>query len=145
MEKKKDLLGIFLAAVTGAAMLLAVLARTFLPRFILPNIDVISITALSLIALVLDFYIVKGSKRDYRLIPVYAFLIFGLFPFAACFTAPFEAVMLALLGTVIFTACTFLFDSMTDRLSTGPATRLAPLVSAFGLFLAVQCLMGIIK
>jgi len=37
---------------------------------------------------------------------------------------------------------TWLFSSIQDRLSTGPAAKAAPVVSAFGLYLAIQGLMG---
>ncbi len=144
MKKTHDLLGIFLAGVTGAAVLTALLVRTFLPRVNLPRLDSQAMVALSLAALLLDHCIVRGSRRDFRLIPVYAALIFGLFPFAASFTAPLEALLCAVLGAAVFTAATFLFDTTVDRLSSGPAAKLAPFVSALGLFLACQCLMGII-
>ena len=135
MEKKHDLLGIFLACVTGIALLIALALRAFFPRMILPHMDASAMVALSLTALVLDHYLVKGSRRDFRLLPLYGALVFGLFPFAASFVA--------VLGGVVFAAATFLFDTMADRLSTGPAAKIAPLLSAFGLFLACQCLMGI--
>lgn len=144
MDKKRDLLGVFLAAVVGIALLAALLVRTFLPRAILPLLDAPAIVALCLVALVFDHYIARGSRRVYWLIPIYGALIFGLFPFAACFVSPLEALILAAIGGVSFTAATFLFDAMIDRLSTGPAAKLAPLVSALGLFLACQCLMGIL-
>ncbi len=144
MNKKHDFLGIFLAAVVGIALLVCLFLRAFLPRLILPNLDGPNIVALSLIALVLDHYLTKGKCRDFRLIPLYAALIFGLFPFCAGFVSPMDALLLALLGSALFTAATFLFDTMTDRLSSGPVAKIAPLISAFGLFLAAQCLMGII-
>ena len=144
MDKKRDFLGIFLAAVTGTALLIALFVRAFLPRVILPRLDAPAMVLLSLIALVLDYYTVRGSRRDFRLIPLYAALIFGLFPFVASFAAPLDAVLLALLGAVVFSVVTFLFDTMVDRLSTGPAAKIAPFVSALGLYLACQCLMGIV-
>jgi len=51
---------------------------------------------------------------------------------------------LALTGAVVFTATTWLFSSMTERLSTGPKARAAVLVGAFGIYLAGQCFAGII-
>ncbi len=143
--KKRDLLGIFLAGITGSALLTAMLLRTFLPRIILPKLDIVSIITLCLAALLLDFYIAKGSRRDFRLIPIYGALIFGLFPYAAAMTAPIDSLILGVIGAISFTVLTFLFDSITDRLSSGPTAKLAPAVSAFGLFLASQCLMGILK
>lgn len=141
--KKHDRLGILLAGVTGIALLAAVALRTFVPRLILPRFDGPTVILLSLAALVLDHYL-GGSRHDYRLIPLYAALIFGLFPFSACFLSPIDALWSALLGAVVFTVATFLFDSMTDRLASGPAAKAAPFISAFGLYLAAQCLMGIV-
>ena len=37
----------------------------------------------------------------------------------------------------------WLYDSVTDRLSSGPVAKAAPTVSALGLYLAAQCLMGL--
>ncbi len=144
MKKKHDLLGIFLAGVTGLALLIALFVRAFAPRVILPRLDGAALVLLCLAALLLDHYILGGSRRTYWLLPVYGALIFGLFPFAASFTAPLDALILALLGAAVFTAVTWLFDAMLDRLSTGPVAKLAPLVSALGLYLAAQCLMGIV-
>ncbi len=142
--KKQNNLGLLLALVAGLALLAAVLLRSFLPRFILPNLDGGNMVLLSLIALVADFYLSKEKKHDYRFLPLCGALVFGLLPLAACFTSPAEALKLAVLGAVIFTAVSFLFDSILDRLSTGPAAKAAPIFSALGLYLAAQCLMGII-
>ncbi len=145
MNKKHDLLGIFLAGTTGTALLVAMLLRAFLPRIILPKLDIIAVIALCLVALVLDCYIARGSRRDFRLIPIYGALIFGLFPYAAAFTNPSQSLILALVGAITFTVLTLLFDSMVDRLSSSPSAPLAPAIGAFGLFLASQCLMGMFK
>ncbi len=144
MKKQKDILGILLAGTTGVALLVAMALRAFAPRIILPNFDASAVILVSLIALVLDHYLAKGSRHDFRLIPLYALLIFGLFPWAACFLAPMAALEFGLLGCIVFTALAFLFDTLMDRLASGPAAKFAPLISAFGLYLACQCLIGII-
>lgn len=143
MNKKTYTLNTLLALVLGVALLVCALVRTFAPRMILPQLDVVSITAISLAALLLDHYLAPGAKRCYICIPVFSAISFGLLPFAACFVGAGEALKLAVLGAVVFTAVTWLFSSMMDRLSTGPAAKLAPVLSALGLFLAVQCFMGI--
>ena len=48
----------------------------------------------------------------------------------------------AVLGGIVFTAAPWLFPSAAARLSSGPAAKAAPIVSAVGLYLASQCLMG---
>lgn len=142
MKNKMYTLNTMLADVMCMILLCGVLVRAFAPNVILPELDVPNMAAISLIALLIDHHLAPGAKRCYICIPVFAVLTFGLLPFAACFVGVGEAVKLGLLGGVVFTAVTWLFSSMTDRLSTGPAAKAAPYVSAFCLYLAVQALMG---
>ncbi len=53
-----------------------------------------------------------------------------------------EVWKLALRGTLTFCAATWLFDTITDRISTGPAAKLAPIASALCLYLAALIFMG---
>lgn len=144
MKKNTYTLNTLLAAVLGAVLLTAVLVRTFLPRVILPHLDAPNMVLISLIVLVADHYLAPGADRCYICIPAFSAIAFGLLPFAACFVGAVDALKLGLLGGIVFTATTWLFSSMTDRISTGPAAKAAPIVSAIGLYLAIQCLMGII-
>ena len=142
MEKKTYTLNTLLAVVLGLTLLVAVLVRTFAPRMILPHLDVPNMVLLSLAALLADHYLAPGAKRCYICIPVFAFLTFALLPMAAGIIAPANALMLGIKGAVVFTVTTWLFTSMADRISTGPQAKLAPIMSAFGLYLASQCFMG---
>lgn len=144
MKNKTYTLNTILAAVLGTALLAAVLVRTFAPVIILPKLDIPNMVLLSLIALLLDHYLAPGAKRCYICIPVFSAISFGLLPFAACFAGAVEAVKLGAAGCAVFTAVTWLFSSMTDRLSTGPAAKAAPFMSAMGLYLAAQILSGMI-
>ena len=144
MKKNTYTLNTVLAAVLGAALLICVFVRTFAPRIILPELDIPMLTLISLAALVLDHYLAPGADRCYLCIPVFSALTFGLLPFAACIVSGAEAAELALIGCGVFTLMTWLFSSIQDRLSTGPAAKAAPVMSAFGLYLAVQGLMGMI-
>lgn len=142
MEKKTYTLNTLLAVILGAVLLIAVLVRTFAPRMILPLLDVPNMVLIALAALLADHYLAPGAERCYICIPVFSAITFGLLPFAACFVGAVDALLLAVKGGIVFTATTWLFSSMTDRISTGPAAKAAPFVSALGLYLAVQCLMG---
>ena len=144
MKKNTYTLNTILAAVLGAVLLVAIFVRTFAPRMILPELDVPNLVLISLVALVLDHYLAPEAKRCYICIPLFSAITFGLLPFAACFVGAMDALKLAIAGGVIFTAMTWLFTSVQDRLSTGPSAKAAPVVSAFGLYLAVQALMGMI-
>lgn len=144
MKNKTYTLNTILAAVLGAALLACILVRTFAPRIILPELDIPNLVLISLITLVLDHYLAPNAERCYLCIPLFSAITFGLLPFAACFVSGEEAAKLAIFGSLIFTVMTWLFSSIQDRLSTGPAAKAAPVMSAFVLYLAIQGLMGMI-
>lgn len=144
MKNKTYVLNTLLIAVVGIAMLAAVLVRTFAPIVIIPGLNIPGMVALSLVALLLDHYLAPGAKRCYICIPLLSAAAFGLLPWAACFAAGGYALKLAVVGGVVFTVTTWLFSSIQDRLATGPAAKAAPFMSAVGLLLAAQVMMGII-
>ena len=143
MKNNHYFLNTALAIVLGIAAIIAVLVRAFVPAAVIPGLDIPNVAAVSLIALVLDHYVTGGAKRCYICIPVFSAITFGLIPFCAGLTSGMEAVKLAILGGVVFTATTWIYSSMEDRHSTGPAAKLAPILSAAGLFLAAQCFAGL--
>ena len=144
MKNKTYFLNTMLAAVTFVALLAAVLVRTFVPAAVMPQISIPNLVAVSLVALLLDHYIAPGAKRCYICIPVFAALTFGLLPWAAGFIGLNQVWVYALAGGVVFTATTWLFTSMTDRMASGFQSKAAAFISALGLYLAVQCFSGII-
>lgn len=144
MKNKTYTLNTLLAAVLSIALLICILVRALAPRMILPQLDIPNMVLISLVALVLDHYMAPGAKRCYICIPVFAAVTFGLLPFAACFVGIFEALKLALAGGIVFTLVTLLYSTIQDRLSSGPAAKAAPILSALGLYLAFQAFAGMI-
>ena len=144
MKNKTYTLNTLLAAVLSVTLLICVLVRTLAPRMILPQLDIPNMVLISLVALVLDHYIAPGAKRCYICIPLFAAVTFGLLPFAACFVGILEALKLALAGAIVFTLVSLLYSTIQDRLSSGPAAKAAPILSALGLYLAAQGLMAVI-
>lgn len=144
MKNKTYFLNTILAAVLGIILLGAVVVRTFLPLVIIPAWTIPSMVLVSLVALLADHYFAPGAKRCYICIPVFAAVTFGLLPWAAGFSLPLEALTTGIIGGVVFTLTTALFTSVQDRLSSGPAAKAAPVLSALGLYLAVQCFAGIL-
>ena len=142
MKENKYFLNTSLALVLGLALLVAVMVRTFAPTVIIPELDIPNMVLLSLLALLVDHYVAKNARRCYICIPLLGALSFGLLPFAACFMGALEALKIGIIGGIVFTATTWLFTSIQDRLSSGPAAKAAPILSAVGLYLASQCFMG---
>ena len=144
MKNKTYALNLLLTGLLTLVLLAMVLVRTFLPRIILPQADIPNLVLVSLVTLVAEHYLAPGAKRCWICIPVLSVVTFGLLPWAACFVGAAEAVKLAVVGGVVFTVTAWLFTSIQDRLSSGPACKAAPVVSAFGLYLAAQCFMGML-
>ena len=143
MKNKTYTLNTVLSVVLGAVLLAMVIVRAYAPNIILPVFDIPTITGISLVALVLDHYLAKGAKRCWICIPVFAALSFGILPLAAGLVAPANVLGLTASGAVIFTVAAWVFTSIQDRLSSGPAACLAPVMSALGIWLAVQAFAGI--
>ena len=144
MKNKTYVLNTFLAVVLGVYLAVCVLVRTFAPNIILPKVNIPNLVLLSLVALVLDHYLAPGAKRCYICIPVLSAIAFGLLPFAACFVGGMDALKLALVGGLTFTVTTWLFTTIQERLSSGPAARASAFFSAVSLYMAAQCFMGIL-
>lgn len=142
MKDKTYTLNTLLAAVLGIALFVCVLIRTFIPYWILPRLSLTNMVLISLAALVIDYYAAQGAKRNWIAVAALSAVTFGLLPFAACFVGALDALKLGVMGGVAFTVTAWLFDSMADRISTGPAAKAAPVVSALVLYLAAQALMG---
>ena len=144
MNNRNDMLNILLACVLGLVLAAFVLVRTFLPWFIIPELNATNMVLICLVALVLDHYLAPGAKRCYVCVLLLGGLTFGLLPWAACFVGAMEALKLGLTGGAVCAVTTALYSSVQDRLSSGPAAKAAPVMSALGLFLAAQILTGLL-
>lgn len=144
MKKNQYLLNTILAAVVFVAVLTLMLVRTFCPAVWLPKLDIPNMVLLSLVSLLIEHYAMPHNKRCYICIPVLSCLTFGLLPAVAGVVAVAAAWKYALVGGAVFTVTTWLFSSITDRLSSGPKAHAAAVISALCLFLAAQIFAGMI-
>lgn len=140
--KKHDALNQILVMTLGLVLGVGVVVRTFLPNWILPEADVPNLVLVSLVCLLMEHYGKRWEKRNWIGLGLTALGSFGLLPLAAGFVSLKGAIRLAVVGSVVFVGCVWIFDSMTDRVATGPKARAAVLVNALGLYLGSQILMG---
>lgn len=143
MNEKKYMLNTLLAAVLGLFLLGTVVVRTFFPIVILPEANIPNLVLISLVALVLDHYLAPDAKRCYICIPVFSAITFGLFSFVSAYATLGEALKLAVAGGIVFTATTWVYSAIQERLSSGPAAKASAFFSAVSLYMAAQCFVGI--
>ena len=144
MRKNLYLRNILLAVVVGVAMLAMLLCRTFLPAAILPELNIPNLLGLVCLALVLNYYLGTSSGYCWICSGLLAIVTFGLLPWCAGIVSASAMWKVALVGGCVYIIANFLFDSITERLSSGPAGNFAAIMSGFVLFLAGQCFAAIL-
>ena len=144
MNKNPFFLNTDLAIVVFAACAIALLVRVWFPAAVIPALNIPNMVLLSVIALLVEHFLAPMNPRCYICIPVFSAITFGILPLMAGFACQHTFWKYGLVGGVVFTATTFLFTSMTDRLLTGPKAKAALTVCSLGIWLAAQCFAGII-
>ena len=129
---------ILLTLVVGITLLIQVLQKTFLPAVILMEFSVPNMAGLCLIALVLNAYLGGERSRGIAVNVCFGEVIFGLLPLLAGVTQGKDVFLLAIVGGVEYALISGVFATMTDRMENTVKSRLAPICSAFVLFLACQ-------
>ena len=142
MEKKSYVLNVLLAVVLGAGLLVGIVWSAFQPNVVLPELDLPAIAALVLIALVLE-YLFKGTrKRAWVAEIVLAAVTFAVLPLAAGYVG--AGIKITICGTVVFAVLTWMFDSVAERVDVTCDCKYTMIPTAFVMYLACQCLMGMI-
>ena len=132
-------LNTFLAVVTGLVFLGYLFVRAYAPAAILPPVDLMLVSGLSLLALVLERYFgERVERRNWPAVLLLSIATFAFLPLAAGLLTGQALLRFALVGCAAFMVLTFLFTAICERLASGPAGKVAPLLSAGVLFLAVQ-------
>ena len=145
MRKNAYLGNILLAAVTAIAMLAAVLCRVFAPAAVLPVLNIPNLLALCVIALVLEHNLARPDHAPCLVCAaLLAAAVFALLPLAAGLVALDSIWLTALLGGVIYAAAKWLFDSVAQRLSSGPVGKAAAAITGLGMILAGQAFAGML-
>lgn len=138
---------VLLTLVVGAACLAWALVEIAAPLAIRPRFDLVMILALSLIALTLDAYLGAPSEPSWPALLANTALggiAFGLLPWCAGAAGGTPAWVLGLTGAAVFGIVSLLYSAALERIATGAKAPLAPAGTALMLFLAGQCLSGLL-
>ena len=141
MKKNTLMVNTLLAVVLGVGLLVGMVWRAFMPYVILPELDVNAMVGITLLALLLEYYIGGEQERNWVVQIVLAAITFGGLAFVA--GLPYAGIKIFLCGAAVFGVITFLFDSMVQRLEVTTDKKCAVIPTAFVLYLACQCFVGI--
>ena len=144
MKNNRYFLSTLLVAVLFVTFCVAVVLRALVPAIILPTLNIPNMVLLGLIALLLEFFIAGDNPRCYLCVFSFSAAAFALLPLMAGIACQHDFWKYGLIGGVTFTLVTFLFTSAAQRLRTGRRTKLAMTITAFGIYLAFQCFVGIL-
>ena len=144
MKDKTFRLNSILTIVLGIILFVGILVRVFAPIVMLPNLDIPNMVLISLIVLLADNYLSTEHSRDYVWILFLAILTFGLLPWVSGFASGSAVVKIALVGGGVFTAVTWMFSSVQERIQSGKSTKATLLICAVGIYFAAQCFAGMI-
>lgn len=135
-----------LAIVVGLYCLGVTLVGTLAPMAILPKLDLPMMLGLSAIALALDAYW-SAPKPNWPALLANTVLggaVFALLPWCAGLAGAVPVWTMGLAGAAVFGLSTLLYTAALERIATGPKAPLAPAGTALMLFLAGQCLSGLL-
>lgn len=144
MKRNPLKLNVILAAVVGIACLVLALGAALAPQAIMPRFDLVMMLALSLIALTIDAYWGPDCPRSWFWTVVLGAATFTVLPWCAGVTGGVTVGVLGLSGGAVFAVAAVLYTAAMERNASGPKAPLAPVGAALMLFLAGQCLSGLL-
>lgn len=143
MKEKENLLNLLLAALLGLYLLGALLLSVWCPGCILLPWNIPNLVGLSLIVLLVEWKLSPCIRRDYPRVCLLALATFLLLPPASGLVSGGEIADIALVGCLVFTGVSWLFDSAVDYAASWGKSPLAVPAGALGIYLASQALVGI--
>lgn len=144
MRKSPFFVNVLLCILLGIFLLSAVIVRAFAPHIILPTLNVPALAAFSLAALLLGHCLAPEAPRRCSFGALYSALTFTLLPWASAYLPLGEALRTGVVGGIVFAVSSWLFAVIEQRLDDSDTAPAAPVLCAFGLYLAAQGFMGIL-
>ena len=110
------------------------------PNVVLADLEIPSMAALVLIALLIEYFTKGTQKRNWALQIVLAAITFAVLPLVAGLGV--SVVKSAIVGAAVFGILTWIFDFAADRIDVTTDCKYAMVPTAFVMYLACQCFMG---
>lgn len=144
MRKNAYFVNIVLMMEVGIFCLCQRLLQIGMPEMILMKMNVSFLVLLSVIPMIVSFYLGAKPGGNVWVSMLLAGVTFAIFPLCAGVGTGFGNGTRFIAGTIIFGITAFIYASMEKRMMSGISTKFAPVVHGFLVFLASQCLQGIL-
>ena len=144
MKKNPYLVSILLTLEVGALCLITLLVGTFTPGVILPRISLPLLVLLSLIPQITVLYLAPNIHPPLLTTMVLAGVTFALLPLCANVDTNLSVWALFLTGTAVFGGVSLLYGSLARRMTACTKGPFTPAAQGLCLYLASQCLQGLI-
>lgn len=144
MRKNPYFINILLVVVVGITSFAGLLVKAFSPATVLVRMGIPFLVILSLIPVVLEHYLVKEKQRERVGSILLAGATFTVLLLCAGWSVKMPIWMLFAVGATVFGAVDLFYTGMGQRMSSGPCGKLSPIVNGVMLYLASQCLQGLV-
>ena len=144
MRKNQYLINVLHMMIVGFFCLMAIFIKTFFPYVLIPKISIPLLVLFSLIPMVLAYYMKAEGERNLLITAVLAGLTYAMFPFCSGLDTEISFVSLFLIGTIVFWLTDLCYESLEERMRTGPHYVSTPVANAFAIYLASQCFHGLL-
>lgn len=144
MKKNPYLVNILLTAELSVICAAMLLTQSIFPAAVLPRVSVPTLVLLTLLPLIAAHYLAPGFRQQLLPASLLAGLTYALLPLCVGWDTGLPVWLLFLAGGVVFGVTSQLYGSIRQRMASGPQSRLSPIVHALGLYLASQCLQGLL-
>lgn len=144
MKKSPYFLNMLLILTVGTVCMAGLLIQAFAPAVILPRVTIPLLVLLSLIPLVIEYYLGINGTAPWVSRILLAGAAFALLPWCAGLQVGVPLWKMFLAGASVFGVTAMLYKSIGRRMASGPKAVFSPVIQAFCLYLASQCLQGLL-
>lgn len=144
MKNHRYLVNILHILVVSVLLLMGIVVRTFSPATVFPKISIPMLVLLSLVPMVIEQRVGGGRQRKWSVSTVVGGVTFTVLPWCAGWNPGMPVWKLWIAATVVFGVTDRIYGSIVHKLSSGSRGRFAPEANALMLYLASQCLQGLI-
>lgn len=144
MRKNLYFANIILIAEVGLYCLIFMVMSAIAPATVLPRMTIPFLVLLSVIPMVVKYYAAPKANGNWLITVLIAGVTFTLLPWCTHMMIDMPVWKLFVASTVVFAVTDVIYTSIGKRISSGTYSRFAPLTNGLMLYLASQCLQGLL-